>query len=101
MHGRMTILIGTVATVAMMLAALWGWQHAPQLVSEWSRPGVAAWGVRCLALGLAAGAQVVCIGAVVGGIYRRDLLADALQLLAGLLCTLALVSAIALGLAGR
>lgn len=101
MHGRILIVLGSLATVAMMLMALWGWQHAAQVVSDWSRPGVAAWSVRCLALGLAAGAQVVCMSLVVGRLYRRDSLADAFALLAGLLCTLSLVSALALGLAGR
>lgn len=99
MQGRIMVMLGGFATVALMLAALWGWQHATQVVSEWSRPGVAAWSVRCLALGLAAGAQLVCMSLVVGQLYRRDALADAIQMFAGLLCTLALVSALALGLA--
>ena len=101
MHGRIIILLGGVLTVALMLAALWGWQHAEQVVHGWSRPGVAAWSVRCLAIGLAAGAQIVCLVLVVGRIYQRDFVNEVLQLIAGLLCTLALVSAIALGLAGR
>ena len=47
------------------------------------------------------GAQIVCLSLVVGRLYGRDLFAEILQLVAGLLCTLSLVSAIALGLAGR
>jgi hypothetical protein len=101
MQGRITIFAGGIVTVGLMLAALWGWQHAEQVVAGWSRPGVAAWSVRSLAIGLAAGAQIVCLVFVVGRIYRRDLVNEALQLIAGLLCTLALVSAIALGLASR
>ena len=97
----MTVSLGGIATVMLMLAALWGWQHAEQIVADWSRPGVAAWSVRCLAIGAAAGAQIVCLSLVVGRLYERDLLSEVMQLVAGLLCTLALVSAIALGLAGR
>jgi hypothetical protein len=101
MHGRVAIVFGGMMTVALMLAALWGWQHAGRIVEDWSRPGIGAWSIRCLAIGVAAGAQIICLTLVVGRLYSRDLFAEVMKLVAGLLCTLALVSAIALGLAGR
>ena len=99
-----TALVGSLVTVVMMVAALYGWRHAADLAGDWgaSRPYVAALGVRSGAVALAAAAQVVLLTLVVGRLFaRRQLVDEVLRLAAGLVAALAVVSAIALGLAGR
>ena len=67
-----------------------------------SRPYVAKWAVRSAAVAAAAAAQGVLLVAVVGRVYaRRGALDDVLRLSALLVFTVATVSAVALGLAGR
>ena len=98
-----SVMVGAVVTVALMIVALYGWRHAAAIAGDWgaSRPYVAAWGVRSGAIALAAGAQVVLLTLVVGRLFPRQLVDEVLRLAAGLVGTVALVSAIALGLAGR
>ena len=96
-----TIVFGTVATVGLMLAALWGWQHADTLVEEWARPDLAANAVRCAAIAMIAGAQVVLLGCVVGRVYKSGRFDTVCGLAAAGVCTVAIVSAVTLALAGR
>lgn len=96
-----TIVFGTVATVGLMIVALWGWQHAEGLVEEWTRPDVAANAVRCAAVALGAGAQVVLFGCVVGRVYKAGRLDTIVGLTAAGVCTVAIVSAVTLALVGR
>ena len=94
--------LGGIGAVALMIAALWSWRHAPQLADNARRPDIFVWAARCAAVALATGAQALAVTLVVGGLYRRRaLLDDVMRLTAALVCTLALVSAIALALAGR
>ena len=98
------VVFGSLVTVALMVAALYAWRHAAELAGDWgaSRPYVAALAVRSGAIAMAAGAQVVLLTLVVGRLFaRRQLVDEVLRLAAGLVAALALVSAIALGLAGR
>jgi hypothetical protein len=96
---RMTF--GGIGSVVLVVTALWAWGHAPQLADNAHRPEVALWAARCAAVALATGAQVMLLTLVTGGIYRRRLSDDVMRLTAALVCTLALVSAVALALAGK
>src|SRR5688500_10447025 len=96
-----TIMLGVVATMGMMLAALWGWQNAARVTAEWSRPDIATYAVRCAAIAVGAAAQLVLLYFVVGRAFapgRADRVAGALA--AGV-CAVCLISAVALTLAGR
>ncbi len=99
-----TIVFGIVMTLGLMLAALWGWQHATMVVEEWNRPDVAANAVRCAAVALAAGAQVVLFGCVIGRVYKTKVAGRfevAYGMTAAAVCTIAIVSAVTLAIAGR
>jgi hypothetical protein len=97
----MVQLCGALAAVALVVASLWGWGQAWRYAEHAHRPHVAVWAVRSGAIGAAAAAQVLVITCAIGALYRRRPLDQMLRLLAGLVATIALVSAIALALAGR
>jgi hypothetical protein len=95
---------GALVSLGLVLVSLWTWQHAAEVASDGgaARPYVATWAVRSAAVAAAAAAQAVLLVAVVGRVYRaRGALDDVLRLSAVLVFVLALVSAVALGLAGR
>ena len=95
---------GAVASLALLVVALWAWQHAAEVASDGgaARPYVAKWAVRSAAVAAAAAAQGVLLVAVVGRVYaRHGPLDDVLRLSAGLVFAVATVSAVALGFAGR
>ncbi|MDB5331528.1 MAG: hypothetical protein JWP03_2679 [Phycisphaerales bacterium] len=96
-------LFATAFAVAFMLLALWMWQGAAgvPIDGQASRSESMAWALRSLAVACAALAQLVTLRLVVGRIYRRGALDDALCLSSVVACAIALVSAAALGLAGR
>jgi hypothetical protein len=96
-----SMLLGAILGIMLMVAAMWGWNRAAWLGQEATRPEVIAWAVRSGAIALAAGAQVLMLSVVVGGLYRRDMFSDTVRLSAALVCSVALVSATALALAGR
>ena len=97
------IAAGVLVAVALMVAGLYAWRHASAIAGDWNatRPYIAAWAVRSAAIALASIAQVVLLTLVVGRLYPRQLVDEVLRLAAGLVGTVALVSAVALGLAGR
>ena len=100
----MSLVGGAVASVVLLVASLWAWQHAAEVASDGAaaRPYVATWAVRSAAVAAAAAAQAVLLIAVVGRVYgRHGVLDDVLRLTAVLVFAVALVSAVALGLAGR
>ena len=100
----MSLVGGALASVALLVAGLWAWQHAGKVAADSAaaRPYVATWAVRSAAVAAAAAAQAVLLVAVVGRVYRRHgVLDDVLRLTAVLVFAVALVSAVALGLAGR
>ena len=103
MRTAFTVISGGVLTVGLVLLALWGWQQAGLLADLWgaTRPGVAALAVRSAAVAAAAAAQIILLTLVVGRFYPRQTLDEVLRLSAGLVATVALVSTIALALAGR
>ncbi|HLL88933.1 MAG TPA: hypothetical protein VK324_06495 [Tepidisphaeraceae bacterium] len=96
-----SVCAGTVVTIGLVVVAMWAWQHAAGLTEDAARPDVAAYAVRCAAVAAAAGAQVVLLLAVVGRIYRRGGVDGAVATVAVVVGTVSLVSAVALGLAGR
>ena len=95
---------GAAASVALLVVGLWAWQHAAEVASDSSvaRPYVAKWAVRSAAVAAAAAAQAVLLIAVVGRLYNRHGVLDAvLRLSAVLVFAVAVISAVALGVAGR
>ena len=95
---------GGIVSVALMVLGLWAWQHAAEVATDGgaARPYVATWAVRSAAVAAAAAAQAVLLVVVVGRAFpRHRALDDALRLSALLVLVVALVSAVALGLAGR
>ena len=100
----LTIVMGGFTGIALVVAGLWGWQEARDMVLDWGagRPEVAAWAVRSAAVAAIAFAQVVLVTAVAGRVFRRrGMIDDIMRLTAGLVCALAVVTAIACGLAGK
>jgi len=102
---RSTFRMGSAATIAALLviAALWTWESAPDLASDLQtgRPMAAIWAARSAAVAAAALAQTILLCFVIGGLYPRRMLDDALRLCFGIAAVLACVIAIALAMAAR
>jgi hypothetical protein len=97
-----SIWLGALITVALMVAALWAWRFAPDLAVERSEhPYVAKLGIRCLAIALAAGAQVVLLGFVIARVYPPKLLDRVLGVGITIASFAALGTAIVLALSSR
>jgi hypothetical protein len=101
MRNGLTMIIGGTIGVGMMVGALWSWQGALRLSAAATRPEIELWAVRSGAIALAALAQAILLTCVVGRVYRRGFPGEMLRLAAGLVGAVALVSAVALGLAGH
>jgi hypothetical protein len=95
------ILFGTIVTIVMVMAALWAWQNASGLAEEWAQPNVAVYAVRCAAVALVAGAQIVLLGFVVGRLYRSSWADGLWGVLAAGVCAVSIVSAVTLALVGH
>jgi hypothetical protein len=95
------LMFGAAGAMALMLLAFWVWGQSQEWTASMSRPAVAVWAARSAAIAFASAAQVVLLTFVIGAIYQRDLFGNVLRLCAGLLCSISLVSAVALALAGR
>jgi len=94
--------IGTIAAIGLMVAALWAWGTAGWLVADSSRPDLERYAVRSAAIASGAIAQLLLLTFVAGRAYqRRQFVTDVPRLLAGAVGCVAIVSALALGLAGR
>lgn len=89
--------------VALVIGGLWTWQASADLVADWpvARPDVMIWAIRCGAVAAIALGQLLALRFAVSAIYRRRMLDDLLRLSSAVACVIALVSAVALGLAGR
>ncbi len=92
---------GSIVGAALMVACLWVWQQAPHLAVDADRPDVVLWAVRSAAVAAGALAQTVLLVLVVGNLYQTKLSDRVLQVLTASLFAASLVSAIALGMAGR
>jgi hypothetical protein len=101
MQGRMTIIIGGLLSIVLVVSGLWAWQSALRLSAAATRPEVALWSVRSGAVALAAVAQLLILTLVVRRARGSDFPRNVLRVGAGLVAGVALVSALALGLAGR
>ena len=101
MRSMMVSTSAAVVAAGMVAASLWGWQNADRVVGEWGQPDVAEWAIRSAAVGVAAVAQLLLATLVIGAYFRRGWLDRLLGASAALVLGAALVSAIALGLAGR
>ena len=93
--------VGTGLSVALMVLGLWGWQNAGEFSTGASQPYIATLAARSAAIAITAIAQIVLLTLVVGRLYRRQLIDDVLKLSAALVLAVAVVSAVALGLAAR
>ena len=98
---NLRVMLGVAGAMALLLGAFWVWGQSQEWTAAMSRPAVAIWAARSAAIGFASGAQVVLLTFVIGAWYKRDLFGNVLRLCAGLLSSIALVSAVALALAGR
>src|SRR3982751_379777 len=102
MLARVTMMVGFGVAVVLMVAALWGWQNADELVLRWRLSGEsAAWGARCAAVGVGAASQVILLSVIGRWVYQRDLVSDILRVCGGLVIMFAGVAAVALALAAR
>ena len=99
-----TTFTGAAAAVGLMVLGLWAWQHAAEVAvgAGSSRPYVAKWAVRSAAVAAASAAQAVLMIGVVGRVYERRGVLDAVVRLSVLLVfAVAVIGAVALGMAGR
>ncbi len=96
--GRLLI---TLVSLALVVGGLSLWARAEYLASDASRPDVAGWAIRSGAVAAVAAAQALLSYFVVSAAFRRDLFTSAVRFTAGLVGGAAVVSAVALGFAGR
>lgn len=99
-----TILLSALLAGVMVVAGVWAWQQAQDLVLDhWNagRPELAEWAIRSAAVAVVALAQVIIMLFVAGRVYQRRTLDSVLTFTAGVVFALALVGAIACGLAGK
>jgi hypothetical protein len=93
-----------VLALALMVLALWAWGQAGPLTAYATRPEVARWAVRSAAVSIGAVSQLLVLTLVIGQVHRqqrRSVATSVMRIAAGLVSSIAMVSAIALGLAGR
>ena len=113
MKTKMIVTAAAVVSLALLVSALWAWREAVRLADGFRRPEVEAWAVRSAAVAAAAAAQALLLVVVLKRreraddlslfepIQRPDPLGKLLSCAAGIVSGVALVSAVALGLAGR
>jgi hypothetical protein len=92
-----------IAAIGMMVAALWAWAGAPDMVADWDvlRPDQMLWAIRSGAIAAAALAQVVIFGVVAGQIFPRRNADQAIVIVSAAIFAIALIAAVMLGIAGR
>ena len=96
-----SIAVGGVVAVALVVAGLWAWGDAAEIVDGARQPYSAKWAVRCGAVAAVAAAQALLSFFLIAAVFRRDFFTSAVRFTAGLVGGAALVSAVALGFAGR
>lgn len=101
MATRMSVILGGAISMILMVVALRAWSQATNWSASASRPDVATLAIRSGAIALIAIAQGVALIWVVGKMYQRNLADDLLKLLAVSVTAVALVAAVALGLASK
>lgn len=102
MFSKLYAVMGATVAIALVVLSLWGWGSAPGWVEKADRPELALWAVRCGAIAALAAAQVLGMTYVVALFHGRKRPGGQwLGLAAGLVCTIALVGAIALGIVSQ
>jgi hypothetical protein len=101
MARKMLMGLGVLIAGALVMISLWAWQQGPHLASDADNPQVILWAVRTSAVAAGALAQTVLLVLVIGNIYRTRLIDVLCRFLTATVFAVSLVSAIALGLAGR
>jgi hypothetical protein len=115
MKTRIVVTVSALASLSLVVTALWAWSEAARLSDGLTRPEVHTWAVRSAAVAAAAAAQALLLTVVIKRRHRedpndlslfpaydrRDPVGKFLGACAGLVSAVALVSAIALALAGR
>ena len=99
---KLSGVMGATVAIALVVVALWGWGQSRVLVAKADNPQLALWAVRSAAIAALAAAQVLGLTFVVGVfIGRRDRTGEMMRLMAGFVCTFALLGAIAMALLSR
>jgi hypothetical protein len=101
MKRRILIIVGILVAAALMVSALQIWQNAPHNAIDADRPDMVLYAGRMTAVAVGTLAQSILILMVLGNIYRTRTSDIILRLLAVVLFTVSLISAIALSLAAR
>jgi hypothetical protein len=100
-----SILVGSVVTIALVVTAIWAWQLPPELADTAVRgsenPYLVKLGIRSLAIALAAGAQVVLLAFVIARVYPPRLVDRLVGVGVAVTSFAALGSAIVLALSSR
>ncbi len=94
-------LIAITMSLGLVIGGMWLWQHAGMLASDASRPDVAGWAIRSGAVAAVAAAQALLSFFVIAAVFQRDVFTSVIRFTAGLVGGAAVVSAVALGFAGR
>ncbi len=101
-QAKLGAILGGAVAIVLVIAAIWGWQHAQQLVGGARDPQRALWAVRSAAIGAVAAAQLMLLTFVVGGIYeRRAAGSEMLRLTVAVVFGLTLIGAVVLAFAGK
>ena len=94
--------MGSLIALGLMVTALWAWGRAGWIAADATRPDIATLAVRSGAVSVAAMAQLVLLTFVAAPIFReRKFSADLARVAVSLVACVAMVSAVALGLAGH
>jgi len=101
MTKNLMIAMGVLIAGGLLLISLWAWQEAPHLAFNEDSPEIILWAVRTASVAAGALAQTVLLVLVVGNIYRTRAVDLLLRFMTAGVFAVSLVSAIALGLAGR
>jgi hypothetical protein len=101
MVAKLSVLLGTTTAIALVVLALWGWGDAMELTRRADRPMQAMWAIRSGAIAAFAAAQVLGMTYFVDAFYNRGRVGEWVRVMAGLVCTAALLGALCLGLLSK
>jgi hypothetical protein len=96
------IVAAAIAAMGLLVAALWAWQASADRVADWDvlHPAQLLWAIRSGAIAAAALGEVVIFGVVAGQIFPRRRGDQVVVIACGGVFVLAIVAAVALGIAG-
>ncbi|HEY7087339.1 MAG TPA: hypothetical protein VH518_04570 [Tepidisphaeraceae bacterium] len=91
--------MGTTVAVMLVAVGVWAWRCAPAMGSRFDgNPVAAQWAIRCAGVAALAAAQVLGLTFLVGAFYGRNRSGDVMRLLAGCVCTAALIGSVAMAI---